>query len=155
MGETSIVNMVQRASKKVLLEPGDTRQQWKGEAATSFVSLGSPVAARYRPPASATGPLHYLVLIQGLRRDVILRGRFLARNSLHEHSIRPAELGAVSRFASVQAQPGNSVNLASTVRQVRGRSCVIRESPGHMGVFRDDLSRLQDGRQVVAGSQQV
>jgi allophanate hydrolase subunit 1 len=38
MGETSIVNMVQRASKKVLLEPGDTRQQWKGEAATSFVS---------------------------------------------------------------------------------------------------------------------
>jgi hypothetical protein len=36
--ETSIVNMVQRASKKVLLEPGDTRQQWKGEAATSFVN---------------------------------------------------------------------------------------------------------------------
>jgi hypothetical protein len=37
MGETSIVNMVQRTCKKALLEPGDTRQQWKGEAATSFV----------------------------------------------------------------------------------------------------------------------
>jgi hypothetical protein len=36
--ETSIVNMVQGTSKKVLLEPGDTRQQWKGEAATSFVN---------------------------------------------------------------------------------------------------------------------
>ena len=34
MGDTSFVNMVQRASTKVLLEPGDTRQQWKGEAAT-------------------------------------------------------------------------------------------------------------------------
>jgi hypothetical protein len=37
MGDTSIVNMVQRVSKKTFLEPGDTRQQWKGEAATSFV----------------------------------------------------------------------------------------------------------------------
>jgi hypothetical protein len=36
MGETSFVNMVQRACTKVLLEPGDTRQQWKGEAATSL-----------------------------------------------------------------------------------------------------------------------
>jgi hypothetical protein len=34
IGDTSIVNKVQRASTKVLLEPGDTRQQWKGEAAT-------------------------------------------------------------------------------------------------------------------------
>jgi len=37
MGDTSFVNMVQRACTKVLLEPGDTRQQWKGEAATSLV----------------------------------------------------------------------------------------------------------------------
>jgi hypothetical protein len=36
-GDTSIVNMVRRASKKVLFEPGDTGQQWKGEAAASLV----------------------------------------------------------------------------------------------------------------------
>jgi hypothetical protein len=35
--ETSVVNMVRRASKKVLFEPGDTRRQWKGEAAACFV----------------------------------------------------------------------------------------------------------------------
>jgi hypothetical protein len=36
-GDTSIVNMVRKASTKVFLEPGDARQQWKGEAAASFV----------------------------------------------------------------------------------------------------------------------
>src|SRR5208337_296577 len=36
LGDTPVVNMVRRASKKVLFEPGDTRQQWKGEAAASF-----------------------------------------------------------------------------------------------------------------------
>jgi hypothetical protein len=36
-GDTSIVNMVRRASTKALFELGDTRQQWKGEAAASFV----------------------------------------------------------------------------------------------------------------------
>ncbi len=36
-GETAIVNMVRRARKKALFEPGDTRQQWKGEAAASLV----------------------------------------------------------------------------------------------------------------------
>jgi hypothetical protein len=34
--DTSIVNMVRRAGKKVLFEPGDTRQLWKGEAAASL-----------------------------------------------------------------------------------------------------------------------
>jgi hypothetical protein len=37
IGDTPIVNMVRRTGKKVLFEPGDTRQQWKGEAAASFV----------------------------------------------------------------------------------------------------------------------
>ena len=37
MGDTAIVNMVRRVSKKTLLEPVGTRQQWKGEAAASFV----------------------------------------------------------------------------------------------------------------------
>ena len=36
--ETQFVNMVRRTRKKVLFEPGDTKQQWKGEAAASFVS---------------------------------------------------------------------------------------------------------------------
>lgn len=37
MGDTSFVNMVRRVRKKTLFEPGDTRQQWKGEAAASLV----------------------------------------------------------------------------------------------------------------------
>jgi hypothetical protein len=37
LGETPVVNMVRRARKKAFFEPGDTRQQWKGEAAASFV----------------------------------------------------------------------------------------------------------------------
>ena len=37
LGETANVNMVRRASTKVLFEPGDTRQQWKGEAAARLV----------------------------------------------------------------------------------------------------------------------
>jgi hypothetical protein len=37
-GDTYSVNMVRRARKKAFLEPGDTGQQWKGEAAASFVS---------------------------------------------------------------------------------------------------------------------
>jgi len=36
-GETCFVNMVRRAGTKALFEPGDTRQQWKGEAAASLV----------------------------------------------------------------------------------------------------------------------
>jgi hypothetical protein len=38
MGDTPIVNMVRRTVVQILFEPGDTRQQWKGEAAASFVS---------------------------------------------------------------------------------------------------------------------
>lgn len=55
MGETRHVIQVRSASTKVLLEPNDTRQQWKGESAARFVYEGLPVAARYRPPAAATG----------------------------------------------------------------------------------------------------
>jgi hypothetical protein len=38
LGETSSVNKVQRVSKKTLLEPGDTKEPWKGEAAAYFVN---------------------------------------------------------------------------------------------------------------------
>jgi hypothetical protein len=61
MRETQFVDVVQRVCTNALLEPGDTRQQWKGEAAASFVLLGSPVAVYYRPPVPATGPRFYLV----------------------------------------------------------------------------------------------
>jgi len=61
MRETQFVNMVQRVCTNALLEPGDTRQQWKGEAAARFVNKGLPVAARNRPPTPATGPRLYLV----------------------------------------------------------------------------------------------
>jgi hypothetical protein len=37
MGDTPIVNMVRKTRKNAFFEPGDTRQQWKGEAAASFV----------------------------------------------------------------------------------------------------------------------
>jgi len=37
IGDTVNVNMVRRVCKKALFEPGDTRQQWKGEAAASLV----------------------------------------------------------------------------------------------------------------------
>jgi hypothetical protein len=63
MVETPVVNMVQGACKNALFEPGDTRQQWKGEAAARFVNEGLPVAARYRPPTPATGPCLYLVVV--------------------------------------------------------------------------------------------
>ena len=40
MRETHFVNMVRRVDTHTLLEPGDTEQQWKGEAAASFVCTG-------------------------------------------------------------------------------------------------------------------
>jgi hypothetical protein len=52
IGETPVVNMVRKASKKALFEPGDTRQQWKGEAAASFVCEGI-TSSRALPTSSA------------------------------------------------------------------------------------------------------
>ena len=52
IGDTPFVNMVRRARKKVLFEPGDTRQQWKGEAAASFVCTGI-TSSRVLPTSSA------------------------------------------------------------------------------------------------------
>lgn len=52
LGDTSVVNMVQRASKKVHLEPGDTKWQWKGEAAAAFVCIGI-TSSRALPTSSA------------------------------------------------------------------------------------------------------
>jgi hypothetical protein len=37
IGDTAVVNKVRGAGKKAPLEPGDTRQPWKGEAAASLV----------------------------------------------------------------------------------------------------------------------
>jgi len=52
MGDTPFVNMVRRAHKYAFLEPGDTRQQWKGEAAASFVCAGI-TSGRVLPTSSA------------------------------------------------------------------------------------------------------
>jgi len=53
MGDTSVVNMVRRVRQKALLEPGDTRQQWKGEAAASFVCAG--ITSSRALPTSSVG----------------------------------------------------------------------------------------------------
>jgi hypothetical protein len=53
MEETSSVNMVRRARQKSLFEPGDTRQQWKGEAAASFVCAG--ITSSRSLPTSSVG----------------------------------------------------------------------------------------------------
>jgi hypothetical protein len=37
IGDTLDVNMVRRARKNALLEPGDAEQLWTGEAAANFV----------------------------------------------------------------------------------------------------------------------
>jgi len=52
MRETPLVNMVRRVGKFTLLEPGDTEQQWKGEAAASFVCAGI-TSSRALPTSSA------------------------------------------------------------------------------------------------------
>src|SRR5512146_812091 len=49
----------------------------KGKPRLASFVQGSPVAARYRPPASATGPRYYLVSYKRLRSDGFLRGRFI------------------------------------------------------------------------------
>ena len=75
MCDSQAVNMVRRVSKKALLEPVDTRQPWKGEAAASLVSIGI-ASGRALPTSSADHwyPLCYLVSYKRLRREVILRG---------------------------------------------------------------------------------
>lgn len=44
-----------RERESASLEPEDASQPWKGEAAADLVHTVPPVAARYRPPAPATG----------------------------------------------------------------------------------------------------
>jgi hypothetical protein len=52
VGDTPVVNIVRRACKKAFFELGDTRQQWKGEAAASFV-LG--ITSSRTLPTSSVG----------------------------------------------------------------------------------------------------
>src|SRR5689334_15563972 len=53
LGDTPIVNMVRRAVRDALLEPGDTRQQWKGEAAAT--SLVRRITSGCALPTSGAG----------------------------------------------------------------------------------------------------
>jgi hypothetical protein len=80
IGDTPVVNMVRRMSKKILLEPGDTRQLWKGEAAASLVCTGI-TSSRVLPTSSAGywSPSLTCAKYKRLRRDDLLRGRFFLR----------------------------------------------------------------------------
>ena len=97
MGETSVVNMVQRVSKKTLLEPGDTMQQWKGEAAASLVCIG--ITSSRALPTSSAGywyPPHYLVIISTSASEEkrSFGGDFFASARLVEPSTGLAEMVA-------------------------------------------------------------
>ena len=91
MRDTSIVNMVQRVSKKTLLEPGDTRQQWKGEAATSFVLTG--ITSSRALPTSSVGywsPILYLFSYKASEETLSFGGIFLPGNrSMNNHPAPP------------------------------------------------------------------
>ncbi len=70
--------MVQRVSKKALLEPGDTRQQWKGEAATGFVQTG--ITSGRALPTSSVGywsPILYLFSYKASEETLSFGGIFL------------------------------------------------------------------------------
>jgi len=63
IGETPFVDMVREAAVKTSLEPGDTRQPWKGEAAANLVCVG--IASSRVLPTSSAGywpPTCYLVI---------------------------------------------------------------------------------------------
>ena len=72
-GDTRIVNMVRRRVRKSSLSRETRGSSGKGKPRLASFSKGSPVAARYRPPAPAAGPRSYLVKCKRPRRDVILR----------------------------------------------------------------------------------
>jgi hypothetical protein len=61
MGDTPFVNMVRRAHKYAFLEPGDTGQQWKGEAAASFVCAG--ITSSRALPTSSVGYWYPVIAI--------------------------------------------------------------------------------------------
>jgi hypothetical protein len=87
MRETPFVNMVRRVCKKTLLEPGDTRQQWKGEAAASFVCTGI-TSSRALPTSSAGywSPSYLVIATSASREKRSFGGEFLCRNQ-SSHSI--------------------------------------------------------------------
>ena len=78
LGDTPVVNMVRVASNKVSLEPGDTRQQWKGEAAASFVHIG--ITSSRALPTSSVGywsPILYLFSYKASEETLSFGGIFL------------------------------------------------------------------------------
>ena len=94
IGDTPTVNMVRRASKNALFEPGDTKWPWKGEAAATFVSTG--ITSSRALPTSSAGywSPSYLVKCKRLRSEAFLWGRFFARNLVCEHPASVCPLGA-------------------------------------------------------------
>ena len=79
-------------ARTALLEPGDTRQQWKGEAAASFVCAGI-TSSRVLPTSSAGywSPLLSCILTSASEATCSSGGDFFARKRLHEQLTGPAE----------------------------------------------------------------
>ena len=65
MRDTQVVNMVRRTRKRFSLSRATRSSSGKGKPRLASFHKGSPVAARYRPPASATGPAFILVSTTG------------------------------------------------------------------------------------------
>jgi hypothetical protein len=85
IGDTPFVNMVRGARKNASLEPGDTRRQWKGEAAACFVHTG--ITSSRMLPTSSVGywfPLADLWKREHLRGDAFLRGCIFVCGMLSE-----------------------------------------------------------------------
>ena len=92
LSETPFVDMVREAAVKTSLEPGDTRQPWKGEAAADLVCVG--IASSRALPTSSAGhwhPLCYLVSYKRLRSEAFLRRRFFVRKRFSHNFVRILE----------------------------------------------------------------
>lgn len=124
IGETPIVNMVWRASKKALFEPGDTKWPWKGEAAACFVYVG--ITSSRTLPTSSVGywfPF-YLVICKHLRGDVILTEAFFCfHGQIQDSSRRFIRTGCeIFRRPALVAGVGSSIFAGAWAREGR-RGC--------------------------------
>jgi hypothetical protein len=129
LGETSNVNMVQRASTKAFLEPGDTRQQWKGEAAASFVCAG--ITSSRMLPTSSVGywsPLLSCSYTSASEAKWSFGGDFMP------------EISSVNNQPALP-QPQPSRRMLSQFSALP----VTRPEPGDLGASRSALSAVYPG----------
>ena len=79
MRDTPLVNMVRGRARKPSQSRETRGSSGKGKPLPASLIQGSPVAARYRPPAAATGSHIYLVQCKRLRGEAFLRGCIFVR----------------------------------------------------------------------------